>query len=201
MPNRPRSDSSLGDFGPVSGIFSGAHHFHVAGGTFINTTNYIGTQTVPTDFRTIPLGDLDLRRIIGLEGLSAVARSPPGRASVRRMYSARIHGFKANMTAVLYQGDRAEERWRADIVLYSGLRHSNLVQLYGIVNSASLYATVFHDDLMPYAALLEKYHHSSHLATVFLWASAHETFWVKSSEHEASLAAHPTFRCSRSRSI
>jgi hypothetical protein len=38
-----------------------------------------------------------------------VVRRRKGSASVRRMYSAHIHGSNSTVTAVLYQGEGAEE--------------------------------------------------------------------------------------------
>ncbi|KAJ6553213.1 hypothetical protein B0H19DRAFT_1377830 [Mycena capillaripes] len=92
------------------------------------------------------------------------------------MYSARIHGSNSSMTAILYQGVGAEEQWRKDISRYSGLRHPNLFQLYGILNTPALQAVVFHDDVISAGELLEKYH-SSHLPSVFVWACMHQVFW------------------------
>ncbi|KAJ7094198.1 hypothetical protein C8R44DRAFT_814826 [Mycena epipterygia] len=73
------------------------------------------------------------------------------------------------MTVAVYQGENAEEAWRRDIANYSGLRHPNIVQLYGAVNSGSLYATIFHDDLVPFEEFLEQYQHSV-ICTVYLYA-------------------------------
>jgi hypothetical protein len=61
------------------------------------------------DFRVIPLGDLNLVHRIGSgDGPRLVGRRQ-GRASQRRMYTARIHGFPSSMTVVVYQGHSAEE--------------------------------------------------------------------------------------------
>jgi hypothetical protein len=61
------------------------------------------------DFRVVPLGDLNLVRRIG----SGVGPRPEGRrrgrAFVRRMYTARIHGSQSTMIAAVYQGDGAKE--------------------------------------------------------------------------------------------
>jgi hypothetical protein len=45
---------------------------------------------------------------VGQDGGYGVSRRQ-GQASVRRMYSARIHGSNSIMTAAVYQGDGAEE--------------------------------------------------------------------------------------------
>ncbi|KAJ6523861.1 hypothetical protein B0H19DRAFT_647046 [Mycena capillaripes] len=158
------------DSGCGGAFFAGAQHFTIAGGIFNNFTNSCPTtHLMPSDFRLIPLGDLDLRPKMGLDGRSVAMLRPQGRACMRRIYSARIHGSKPSMTAALYEGDRAEERWREDISRYSELRHPNLFQLYGMITSGSLHAAVFHDDVISALELVEKYR-NSHFSTVFFWA-------------------------------
>jgi hypothetical protein len=64
-----------------------------------------------TDFRMIPLGDIDIQHEIRLnkfEGSSVVGRRGE-RAYVRRVYSARIDGKNAPTTVAMYQGPGAEE--------------------------------------------------------------------------------------------
>jgi hypothetical protein len=107
----------------------------VAGETFNNVrNNYTSAPTMPsgislfliifspcpatrltdymhTDFRMIPLGDIDLQheiRLNKLEGLAVVDRQREG-ASVRRVYSARIDGRNAPTTVAMYEGPGAEE--------------------------------------------------------------------------------------------
>ncbi|KAF8214548.1 hypothetical protein K438DRAFT_1749653 [Mycena galopus ATCC 62051] len=97
-------------------FFTGAKHFVVAGGTFTNITH-----PPPSNFRMIPMGDLYLRHEIHHAG-SRVARQCRDQNSVRRMYSVRVHGSNSAMTAVFYQGARAEQQCRAEISKYSELR-------------------------------------------------------------------------------
>ncbi|KAJ7927329.1 hypothetical protein B0H13DRAFT_1861517 [Mycena leptocephala] len=108
------------------GNFSGSHHFTVAGGTFNNTTNY-STPTIPSDFRMIPTGDIDLQheiRLNKLEGPVGVGCRPE-RASVRHVYSARIDSRNAPTTVAMYQGPGAEE-------------------MFGAASSGGVHATLFH---------------------------------------------------------
>jgi hypothetical protein len=97
----------------------------VAGGKFTSVTNI--NQAAPSappgqsrtypfphetypgwiDFRAIPLGDLNLLHKIGLDRGSAVVRRQ--RRLTRQMYSVRLHGSQPTMTAVVYQGNGAEE--------------------------------------------------------------------------------------------
>ncbi|KAJ7822139.1 hypothetical protein B0H13DRAFT_2376848 [Mycena leptocephala] len=105
-------------------IFSASHHFTVAGGTFNVSNNYTSAPTVPSDCRMIPLGDIDLQheiRLHNLEGSALVGRRRE-RASVRRVYSARIDGRNDPMTVAMYQGLSAEEEWRQDIAKYMSVR-------------------------------------------------------------------------------
>jgi hypothetical protein len=62
-----------------------------------------------TDFRMIPLGDIDLQHELRLNKGSAVVGRRHERASVRRVYSARIDGRNAPTTVAMYEGPGAEE--------------------------------------------------------------------------------------------
>jgi hypothetical protein len=62
-----------------------------------------------TDFRVIPLGDLNLLQEIGIHRGADVVHRKNGGNSARKMYTARVHGYKSNMTVALYQGDGAED--------------------------------------------------------------------------------------------
>ncbi|KAJ7907939.1 hypothetical protein B0H13DRAFT_2331917 [Mycena leptocephala] len=105
------------------GIFSGSLHFTVADGTFNNITkNYTGAPAIPSDFRIIPLGDIDLQHEILLHQGSALLGRRRERASVRRVYSAIVDGRNALTTVAMYQGPGAEEEWREDIVKHMAFR-------------------------------------------------------------------------------
>ncbi|KAJ6550203.1 hypothetical protein B0H19DRAFT_1160620 [Mycena capillaripes] len=159
------------DSGPthyVGAFFPSADHFVVSGGEFISVTNYI-TDTSHTDsgFRCIRLGDVDLRHEIRLDNESPVANRIPTSGCVRKVYSARIDGCALDMTVATYQGFTAEEEWRRDLVQYHGLRHPHVVQIYGIVNSGGLHATVFHGDLIPIQHFFRLYRDSA-ISTAYL---------------------------------
>ncbi|KAJ7858313.1 hypothetical protein B0H13DRAFT_1897616 [Mycena leptocephala] len=102
--------------------FSSSHHFTVAGGTFNVSNNYNSGPTVPSDFRMIPLGDIDLQHELHLNKGSAVVDRRREQASVRRVYSARIDGRDAPTTVAMYQGPGAEEEWRHDIAKHMSVR-------------------------------------------------------------------------------
>ncbi|KAJ6512466.1 hypothetical protein C8R45DRAFT_1067748 [Mycena sanguinolenta] len=74
----------------------------VAGRTVTNINEHYSNPTVPSSFRTIPLGDIDLQREIHLDGYSGVA-------TLRRLYSAKIEGSGVARTVAIYHGDDAEE--------------------------------------------------------------------------------------------
>ncbi|KAJ6512553.1 hypothetical protein C8R45DRAFT_1152250 [Mycena sanguinolenta] len=113
--------------------------------------------TASSGFRRIPLGDVNLLNEIQVHSVSVTPSPHHERGSVtrllirpliRRTYSARVKGRRSDMTVAVYQGHNAEEEWRRDVDKYSGVRHPKFLQVYGVTGSSSLYATVFHDDLV-----------------------------------------------------
>ncbi|KAF7377105.1 hypothetical protein MSAN_00129500 [Mycena sanguinolenta] len=111
---------------PASGMFSHSQQFTVMGKTFTNITkNYVAAPGLPSDFRMIPMGDIDLRREIRVDECTGVVNSQPReRACVRRIHSAKaiIAGRKSRVTVAIYQGNGAEKEWRQDIAKYMSLR-------------------------------------------------------------------------------
>ncbi|KAJ7127653.1 hypothetical protein C8R44DRAFT_778641 [Mycena epipterygia] len=71
------------------------------------------------------------------------------------------------MTVAVYQGENAEETWRGELAKYTGIRHPNIVQVYGAVYSGGLYATIFHDDLVPLRVFLKGY---TVISTAYLYS-------------------------------
>ncbi|KAF8137788.1 hypothetical protein K438DRAFT_734325 [Mycena galopus ATCC 62051] len=127
-------------------FFPHARHFTISGGTY---TSHV-TQVAPTvrhDFRMIPLGDLDLLHEIRLEdGPGVITR----RRSTGKIYHVHLDGRASTMTAVVYQGKEGEQAWCRELQTYSGIRHPNIVQIYGVINSSGLYATIFHDEFISF---------------------------------------------------
>ncbi|KAJ6538638.1 hypothetical protein DFH09DRAFT_1368806 [Mycena vulgaris] len=159
----PPEDQSMGAFFPQ------AQHFVVAGGKFKSITYTThSAPTVSSDFRMIPMGDLDLREEIRPQHRSGVVFREKGRVSVKRVYSARIHGSKAKMTVAVYQGKNAEKKWREDISRYSWLLHPNVVQLYATASRSGIHAAGFHDELIPATQIMKAYR-GSPLRTVYLY--------------------------------
>ncbi|KAF8152138.1 hypothetical protein K438DRAFT_2026876, partial [Mycena galopus ATCC 62051] len=118
-------------------FFPHAQHFTISGGTY--TSNI--TQVTPT----VRHGDLDLLHEIHLEDESGMITRRP---STRKLYHVRLDGRVSTMTAVVYQGEEGEQAWGRELQTYSGIRHPNIVQIYGVVNSSGLYATIFHDEFI-----------------------------------------------------
>ncbi|KAJ7104850.1 hypothetical protein C8R44DRAFT_987774, partial [Mycena epipterygia] len=164
-PDAASPESLAGSDPPSSsGAFiSNSRNFTIAGGHFTNVIQC--AHTIPSDFRMIPLGDLDLRNEIRLDD-SGVASRHHGVRPARRIYTARIEGKQSDMTAAIYEGEHTEKTWRRELSKYSGFRHPNFVQLYGIVNSGGLYATIFHDELVPVQQYFEEHRHSV-ISTVY----------------------------------
>ncbi|KAJ6449986.1 hypothetical protein C8R45DRAFT_1128491 [Mycena sanguinolenta] len=129
----------------------------------------------------IPIGDLNFLREIRHNGGSCVIDRRMRRAPMRPMYTARITGSQSIMTAVMFQGEGAEEQCRAAISQYINVRHPNILQLYGLAHTHGLHAALFHDDLIPHKEVREKYWHS-HFSMVFFWACVYwrdYTPWIR----------------------
>ncbi|KAJ6555925.1 hypothetical protein B0H19DRAFT_1262055 [Mycena capillaripes] len=156
-----------------SGMFSGAHNLTVTGQTLNNITNnsYTTVPFVPSDFRMVPLGDIDLQREISISSTGVVDHQYK-RQGVRRVYSARVGG--QNTTVAMYQGPGAEEDWRQDLAKYMSIRHPNLMQIRGVANYGGLHATLFHDDLIPFEDFLDL--QPSHLLKVYTYAHCSHDF-------------------------
>ncbi|KAJ6580611.1 hypothetical protein B0H19DRAFT_1111916 [Mycena capillaripes] len=176
----------------TGGIFSGSQHFTVAGGTFTSITkNYNTAPTVPSDFRMIPLGDIDLQHEIRVDNHAGIVNRHSKRARVR-VYSAKLNGQTSNMTVAMYLGNGAEEEWKQDIARYMSIRHPNIIQIFAAASSRHIHATVFHGgtilnlelyldlniehlDLIMFQHFLDLYRHSP-ILNVYIYACAHTEF-------------------------
>ncbi|KAJ7315781.1 hypothetical protein DFH08DRAFT_419741 [Mycena albidolilacea] len=151
-----------------SGMFSSSQNFTVTGQNFTNITNHYAAS-VPSDFRVIPLGDIDLRREISVDRDTGVVVRQREGTCVRRIYSAKVEGRKSQVTVAIYQGNSAEEEWRRDIAKYMSIRHPNIIQIYGAASSGNIHATLYHDELVPLQEFVDGYR-KSHFATVYTYA-------------------------------
>ncbi|KAF7326997.1 Kinase-like protein [Mycena sanguinolenta] len=139
--------------GGVGGSGGGArdHGTGGSGGAGHGPTVYIGETSRETlsPFQTIRLGDLDLVKELRLDGRSSVVG-------------------QRKVTVAMYQGDSAEKEWRRDQAAYESIRHPNILQLYGLVNTKKLYAMVFHNELVPYEQFRGRFEHSP-ILTTYIW--------------------------------
>ncbi|KAF8181424.1 hypothetical protein K438DRAFT_1976146 [Mycena galopus ATCC 62051] len=155
----------------------------------VRTKSFVANYTtpgVPSDFRMIPLGDIDLQHEIGVNKYTGVQ---PERARVRRVYSARVEGRNSSVMVAMYQGDGAEEEWREDVAKYKTVRHPNLVQVWGTASMGNIHATIFHDDLIPLQHLFGRYKDSP-LATVYLHVYGDTGFQVVQDYFQSTLQYH-----------
>ncbi|KAJ7027262.1 hypothetical protein C8F04DRAFT_1122881 [Mycena alexandri] len=124
----------------ITGMFTSPQNFIVNGGTFTNITdNHPAAPSVPSDFRTITLGDIDLQHELG-SNLGTVNRRP----RFRRVYAAKVEGRQAKLAVSIYEGDDAEEQWQQCVVNHRSARHPNILQIYGIASSWGVHAILFH---------------------------------------------------------
>ncbi|KAJ7168977.1 hypothetical protein C8R46DRAFT_1092981 [Mycena filopes] len=149
------------------GMFAGSQNFSIAGGTFTNVTNCAAAPAAPTDFRMIPLGDIDLQYQLSVQSGSGRIGRRRGRRGVRRVYSANIGGRQSSVTVAMYQGDGAEEDWREEIERYMAVRHPNIVQVCAGARCGNIHATVFHGDLVPLKQYMARH---SPIMSVYLYA-------------------------------
>ncbi|KAJ7656732.1 hypothetical protein DFH06DRAFT_464358 [Mycena polygramma] len=151
------SSSISGNIGVLSsGMFAGAENFTITGRPVLNNISY-ATPTVPSDYRMLPLGDIDLQLEICLKPNTGIVSRRP-RPGERRVYSAKVN--KQRVTVAMYQGGGAAEEWQTCMSEYRMLRHPTILQIYGAASSDGLHAIVFHDDLMPMEYCLDLYRHS-----------------------------------------
>ncbi|KAJ7679406.1 hypothetical protein DFH06DRAFT_1465503 [Mycena polygramma] len=149
------SRSTQENDGHSTGMFSDSQNFTVTAGTMTNVTKIYNTpSTVESDFRRIPLGDIDLRELRLERGSAPFIRE---RRSACRVYAARVEGRKSGVTVAIYEGNGAKEDWRKDISRYSALRHPSFVQLWGLTNTPGIHAAIFHDDLIPFEEFVNRH--------------------------------------------
>ncbi|KAJ7057449.1 hypothetical protein C8F01DRAFT_332622 [Mycena amicta] len=162
-------------------FFPAAQNFTVSGGNFTSNVQQILPRELPPgvleslilallncvlDFRTIPLGDIDLQAELGAEssGYLHPHRRERSVRVVRTMYSAKVEGRE--MTAVLYQGDeQAKEDWMKEVKNMSSVRHPNLLQLFGIASSGRTHVAIYHGGLISMDHMLH-YHRDNPMMRV-----------------------------------
>ncbi|KAJ7936580.1 hypothetical protein B0H13DRAFT_2303626 [Mycena leptocephala] len=61
-----------------------------------------------------------------------------------------------------------EMKWQQHVAKYQSIRHPNIMQLYGLLRTGGLSATVFHNELIPFFQFLGRFKHSPVLTT-YIW--------------------------------
>ncbi|KAJ7679292.1 hypothetical protein DFH06DRAFT_1415359 [Mycena polygramma] len=196
-------------------VFSGCKKFTVAGGTFTNITkNITNSLDTPSDFRMVPLGDIDLQREIQLDSDSGIVDSRKERGSVRRVYSAKITGRKSRVTVAVYEGEGGAEEWRQHVAKYMSVRHPHIIQICGAAaSSGGIHATLFYNELILFDHFLDRYRYSpiltvyiykscttqyseafQYLSTLYrhLWQPSKLTIWVRQSSGHLSVDLVPS---------
>ncbi|KAF7353200.1 Kinase-like protein [Mycena sanguinolenta] len=105
------------------------------GGTGQGPTIYLGQSQAqePSEFRTIPRGDVKLVKEVRLSPQSGIVGRQSRGVGVRRtVYHAEIRGDPGTVTVAMYQGDGAEEEWRKDVAKYESIWDPRIVQLCGL---------------------------------------------------------------------
>ncbi|KAF7337146.1 hypothetical protein MVEN_02152600 [Mycena venus] len=139
----------------------------------VTNVTFTASPAVPSDFRRIPLGDIDLLREIHVDYNSGIVDRHARMQVRRRVHSARVEG--QSVTVVVYQGNGADEEWRRDLEKHLSLWHPNIIQIYGTASSHGKHATLYHDDLIPFQHFLDLYRHSP-ILTVYVFACGREDF-------------------------
>ncbi|KAJ7761405.1 hypothetical protein B0H16DRAFT_1530974 [Mycena metata] len=167
------ADEQPSSFDARGAFFPESRGFVVTGGNFTSVNNYHIAALVSSDFRTIPLSDLNLERDVVS---SSVFHRRHGQVGARRMYSARPDGREGNVAAAVYHGKAGEQKWQEDISRLARIRHPNFLQIYAIVVSQaySIYATIFNEDLVPLGAILAKSHAQSQAVCVYNYVYYYE---------------------------
>ncbi|KAF7337072.1 hypothetical protein MVEN_02144400 [Mycena venus] len=67
------------------------------------------------------------------------------------------------------------DKWRQDVAKYMSVRHPNIIQICGAASSGNIYATLFHDELIPFKEFLDLHRHS-HFSIVYVYAYSEMEF-------------------------
>ncbi|KAK7029978.1 hypothetical protein R3P38DRAFT_890710 [Favolaschia claudopus] len=96
----------------------------------------------------ISIYDINLQREVYVDNprLYPCWRRRGNATVVRRYHTAEVKNQK-EMTVVVYEGKNTEER---EVAKYMKFRHPSFLQLYGIVHSGNIHASIFYDALIPF---------------------------------------------------
>ncbi|KAJ7649172.1 hypothetical protein B0H17DRAFT_1338774 [Mycena rosella] len=83
-------------------------------------------------------------------------RYEPQTIGMRTIYRARVYGSTQIMTAVVYHGAQSVQ-WREALCSVPGIRHPNILQLFGVSSSNDgVDALIYHDDFVPVPEVRKK---------------------------------------------
>ncbi|KAF7334923.1 hypothetical protein MVEN_02242000 [Mycena venus] len=146
-------------------MFDHCRDVTISGGNF-NIVNDSGNMSRAGDFRVVRIGDLNLLSSIGSDTVVAYrpvsmgtdTDRPRRRRTVigqRKIYSARMFGSQDLFTVFIYEGLDLLA-WMAEVAKRQHLRHPNLFQLFGSINSHSMSALIYHDEMVPVSHALAR---------------------------------------------
>ncbi|KAK7035615.1 hypothetical protein R3P38DRAFT_3263136 [Favolaschia claudopus] len=128
----------------------------------------------------ISLCDIYLQRQVYMDDPQRCSRRR--RNAVRKYYTAEVKDRK-DMTLVVYEGQDAEEEFKEDVARSMKFRHPSFLQLYGIVHSGNIYASIFYDVLIPWRDI-ERIYQPFLVMFCYIYASASNEFKAASDYFE-----------------
>ncbi|KAK6980725.1 hypothetical protein R3P38DRAFT_3117755 [Favolaschia claudopus] len=139
--------------------------------------NYACVETPHSEFRRIPMGDINLKAEICLDRGLRHTVSRRERRNARKLFTAKIEGRRSRYTVALYQGNGAIQEWTHDVAKYMTIRHPYILQIYGISRSGTSAATIFHEDLTSFWDFMQIYRRHFFMLFIYLRASANASFY------------------------
>ncbi|KAK7027661.1 hypothetical protein R3P38DRAFT_948130 [Favolaschia claudopus] len=125
----------------------------------------------------ISVCDINLQQEVYLDD-SRILYQRRRRDVVRRYCSAQVKD-RREMTVVVYEGQDAEEELKRDVAQYMKFRHPSFFQLYGIVRSENLHASIFYEALIPWMDI-ETIYRQSPMVVCYIYASIVNDFCAAS---------------------
>ncbi|KAJ7465951.1 hypothetical protein FB451DRAFT_1261443 [Mycena latifolia] len=152
-----------------SSLFSHSRNFTINGGVFNAVVHKNTSESrLKSGLRSICMGDLHLlsetkqfnivqMRAVRRRKTGDLLRYEPQTIGMRTIYRVRVFGSTHIMTAVVYHGAQSEQ-WREMLCRAPGIRHPNILQLFGVTSSHDgLDALLYHDDFVPVSEVRKKH--------------------------------------------
>ncbi|KAJ7615554.1 hypothetical protein FB45DRAFT_1008432 [Roridomyces roridus] len=128
-----------GSAGFAGSFFPQSRHLRVTGGTYTSHVHFHqleGVQDQPEEFKQLGRWEINLRREI------------LPRATVRRVFSAKIRNEDLPHSVILFEGANSEAESRQYISRHADLWHPNLLQIFGVSNFSGKHAVIAQDGLV-----------------------------------------------------